>query len=360
MTSDLKSWGWDAKWDALKKKHSQPGQEVARVAAVYRDKWLLRFEDSDVLAEITGRFRHDAHESADYPAVGDWVLAEHAGDNLPIIHHILPRRTLLSRKKSGSRTEEQVLAANVDVVFITTAFDRDFSARRIERYAVIARKAGMDPVVLLNKCDLAEPEDTCLEEAREANPNGEVHRVSAKTGEGIEAVRFYLEGGKTGIFLGSSGVGKSSILNALFRKDIQSVQEVRLKDSRGRHTTTTRQMFQLPEGGLVIDTPGLRELQLWADESMLEEVFTDVATLVRNCQYTDCRHESEPGCAIKTALEDGSLSEERYGGYLKLQKELAYLKRKLDPRQRANTKLRWKSIHKQMKAHIKQKRQIPD
>ena len=355
-SDNQKQWGWDAAWEKAKKKLIQPGQEVGRVTAVYREKCLLRFSDKEQLAEVTGKFRHTARTAADYPAVGDWVLGERAGDDLALIHCLLPRRTYLSRKQAGPVQQEQVLATNVDVVFVTTAFDHDFNPRRIERYAVTTRQARMEPIVLINKCDLAQPNDPRIQQARDANPSGMILPVSAKTGEGLETVTFYLEEGKTGIFLGSSGVGKSTILNALLGRNVQKTESVRLSDSRGRHTTTTRQMFQLPDGGLIIDTPGLREIQLWAEESALPDVFTDIAQLARSCRYNDCQHKSEPGCAVKEALEKGTLSEGRYKGYVKLQKELAYLKRKQDPQQQANTKRRWKTIQKQMEGYIKKKR----
>jgi len=341
--SELIRWGWTPSWESRRQKPVIPGQKIARVVAVFREKCLLRTAEGELIGEVTGQFRHMANEMASFPVVGDWALVEMAGPDSAMVHQLLPRKTALSRKVAGRVVREQMFAANVDVVFVMTAFDEDFNVRRLERYIVMARQAGMDPVVLLNKSDLAGEDDVRLGKARDVNPNGAVHRLSAKTGEGIDIVKFYLNDGKTGIFLGSSGVGKSTLLNALMGDGIQKTQPIRSSDGKGRHTTTTRQMFLLPSGGLVIDTPGLREIQLWADESALTETFTDIADLAKSCRYDDCKHGPEPGCAVTKAIETGILSPARYAGYLKLQKEVAYLQSKQDPSQRGNMKRRWKS-----------------
>ncbi len=356
--SNLTLWGWDAAWSDVGENLLAPGQVPARVTAVYRERFLLRMPDGERTGAVTGRFRHEAKTPAEFPAIGDWVVAEAAGPELALIHGILPRRTVLSRKAAGEAMQEQVLAANVDTFFVMTAFDDDFSVRRIERYVAMARMAGMAPVVLLNKGDLAGADDPRLAEARAVTPEGAVLCLSAKTGDGLDSVRTYLREGKTGVFLGSSGVGKSTLLNALLGGEVQKTQTVRLSDGQGRHTTTVSQMFFLPGGGLVIDTPGLREIQLWADESVLSEVFAEVSLLAQSCRYADCAHKAEPGCAVKAAIETGALPPDRYVGYLKLQKELAYLKRKQDPVQAANTKRRWKAIHSSMREHVKNKRRI--
>lgn len=358
--SNLTLWGWDAAWSEAGEKILAPGQVPGRVTAVYREKYLLRVPDGERTGAVTGRFRHEARVPANFPAIGDWVAAEPSGPDLAIIHGILPRRTMLSRKAAGETMQEQVLAANVDAFFVMTAFDEDFNIRRIERYVAMARMAGMAPVVLLNKGDLTGADDPRLAEARAVTPEGAVLCISAKTGDGLDSVSAYLREGKTGVFLGSSGVGKSTLLNALLGGEVQKTQTVRLSDGKGRHTTTVSQMFFLPGGGLVIDTPGLREIQLWADESVLSEVFAEVSHLAEGCRYADCAHGAEPGCAVKAAIETGALPPDRYAGYLKLQKELAYLKRKQDPVQAANTKRRWKKIHASMRDYVKNKRRIEE
>ncbi len=353
---DLTKWGWTPAWKDAAENLAESGQTWGRVTAVHRDQCLVQLRDGERTGEVSGRFRHEVQNQAEFPAVGDWVLVEAAGPELAIIHKVLPRKNVLSRKVAGQVIEEQVLAANVDVAFAITAFDEDFNVRRIERYVVMARQAGMEPVVLLNKSDLAEPSDERLSQAQSVNQDGKVQPVSAKNKEGVHFVESLLAGGKTGIFLGSSGVGKSTLLNTLLGSDLQKTQSIRLSDGKGRHTTTSRQMFMLPSGGLVIDTPGLREIQLWADESALADAFSDIALLAASCRYGDCQHGPEPGCAVREALASGTLAPDRFQGFVKLQKELAYLRRKQDPQQRANTKLRWKKIHKTIRKIDKRKR----
>jgi ribosome biogenesis GTPase len=214
----------------------------------------------------------------------------------------------------------------------------------------MVRQSGIEPVVLLNKSDLADAGDDRMAEAIDVNPGGAVHRVSARSREGLDVVSFYLAEGKTGIFLGSSGVGKSTLLNVLLGGEIQRTNDIRLSDGKGRHTTTARQMFLLPGGGLVIDTPGLREIQPWADDAALAEAFSEIAALARSCRFADCAHGPESGCAVKEAVDSGALPVDRYESYLKLQKEMAYLRRKADPVEDADNKRRWKNIHKAAKA----------
>lgn len=346
----LRAWGWSPAWEALARTSVEPGFVVGRVTAVFRNQCLLRLPDGDRMGEVTGRFRHLAPKAAAFPAVGDWVIAQDAGSERMLVHGVLPRRNILSRKEAGPAVKEQVMAANVDVAFVMTAFDADFNVRRIERYAVMVRQSGIEPVVLLNKSDLTEPGDARISEADGVNPGGAVHRISARSGEGLDIVGFYLSERKTGIFLGSSGVGKSTLLNALLGGDIQATSSIRLSDGKGRHTTTARQMFMLPGGGLVIDTPGLREIQPWADEAALVESFSEVSALARGCRFGDCTHGPEAGCAVKDAVETGVLPVDRYEGYLKLRKDMAYLRRKQNPLEEADNKRRWKNIHRAAKA----------
>ena len=346
----MKAWGWTSAWEASARALVEPGFTVGRVAAVFRGQCLLRLPEGERTGEVTGRFRHLAPNAAAFPAVGDWAVVQDAGPELALIHALLSRRNVLSRKEAGTAAQEQVLAANVDVAFVMTAFDADFNVRRIERYGVMVRQSGIEPVVLLNKCDLADDGDERMAEAIDVNPGGVVHRISARTGRGLEIVSFYLAEGKTGIFLGSSGVGKSTVLNALLGGEIQRTSAIRLSDGRGRHTTTARQMFMLPGGGLVIDTPGLREIQPWADDAALAEAFSEIAALARACRFGDCTHGPEMGCAVKDAVESGALPADRYEAYLKLRKEMAYLRRKVDPLEDADNKRYWKNIHRAAKA----------
>ncbi|OVE76715.1 ribosome small subunit-dependent GTPase A [bacterium F11] len=353
---NLDDWGWGRHWqgeiDSISPSDLNPG----RVIAVHRDLSLVQTAQGERPGLVSGKFRHGAQKLSDYPAVGDWVLADTKNPDLAVLHHILPRKTTISRKAAGNQIDEQILATNVDIIFVVTAFDDDFNVRRLERYVLLAHQSGIDPVILVNKADLAKPDDEKYSLANDVLPNGSVHRLSAQTGDGVDIIQYYLSEGKTGIFLGSSGVGKSTVLNGLLGQNVQSTQTIRLSDGKGRHTTTAREMFRLPHGGLIIDTPGLREVQLWGDESALSEVFDEIKELAKACQFNDCRHGQEPGCAIQAALEDGTLPMGRYQSFLKLQKEMAYLERKKDPQQRANTKRRWKKIHENMRDYVDRKR----
>lgn len=330
-----------------------------RVTAVFRDQCLLQFPDGERTAQVTGRFRFEAESRADFPAVGDWVNASVEGPNGALVHSIEPRRSVLSRKSPGQTTEEQVLAANVDIAFIVTSFNDDFNARRLERYLLLAKEAAVEPVILINKSDMALADDPRPAEAAALSRGLAVHVVSAVNGDGLDEISSRLKEGKTGIFLGSSGVGKSTLLNRLLGKDVQSTEAIRLSDSKGRHTTTSRQMFPLAGGGFVIDTPGLREIQLWSDASILPDVYEDIAAVAKRCRFRDCRHQMEVGCAVKEALDSGELSRDRWAGYTKLQKELRYLERKRDPELRANTKKRWKKIHKDIRDLYKKGKRNP-
>jgi ribosome biogenesis GTPase len=272
-------------------------------------------------------------------------LAEQAGT----IHAILPRHTKFSRKTAWQATEEQVVAANVDVVFIVTSVNEDLNLRRLERYLILARESGADPVVLLTKIDLAPDVGSAVAEVDSVAFDIPVHGLSSKTGEGLDDVRSYLRPGITAALLGSSGVGKSTLVNTLAGEELLATQDIR-DDGRGRHTTTRRELVQLPGGGLVIDNPGMRELQLWVADEGLEEAFTDVTALFGQCRFSDCRHESEPGCAVKAALADGTLAPERWESYLQLQAELEYLGRRIDKRAAAEERRRWRSVSREARA----------
>lgn len=318
----------------------------ARVTAVYRDRCLLLFPDGERSAEVTGRFRYEASSHADFPAVGDWVLASVVNGNSAVIHALLPRTTTLSRKAAGDRIEEQVLAANVDVAFIVTSFNEDFNVRRLERYLAVVRQAHVATAVLINKSDLAGPDDKRISEAAHVASGAPIFRVSAKTGDGIAEVVAFLGAGRTAVLHGSSGVGKSSILNRILGTDTQAVAEIRHSDARGRHTTTVRQIFETPGQGFLIDTPGLREIGLWIDDDAVAEVYADVSRLAEGCRFRNCSHQGETGCAVAPALASGELDAGRWAGYLKMQKEIDYLRRRRDPELEAKNRKHWKRIHK--------------
>jgi len=317
-----------------------------RVASAIRERFVVWTENGEVEAGVTGRLRRSG---MGWPAVGDWVALR---EDAPVIEQVFERRTVLSRRQAGRAIEEQVLAANIDVLFIVSGLDHDYNERRIERYLVVARQSGARPVILLNKADLAGSYGIDLTGAiarLELWSGAPVVPLCALTSEGLSGLGGQLAAGETAALIGSSGVGKSTIVNRLLGEGRQATREVRAGDNRGRHTTTTRSMFVMPGGWLLIDMPGLREVQLWASPDQLDASFDDVRELAVGCRFRDCSHASEPGCAV---LEAG-LDAARLGNYQKLQRELDYLDRKTDKRLMSETKARWKVIHKAMRKNPK-------
>ena len=311
----LQRLGWDDGWEAAFAEHRTAGLTPARVAVQHRGAYDLLSEEGELRVSAANRFVRDDN----LPGVGDWVGVD---PDTNLIEALLPRRTAISRKEVWQATREQILAANVDVAFLVQALPLDFNIRRLERYLATAWESGAQPVVLLTKTDLVEDVAPFLAEVETVTLGAcPVEAVSALTGAGLEALLAYFEGNRTAVLLGSSGVGKSTIVNALVGEEVLLTQEVRADDHRGRHTTSHRELILLPTGGVVLDTPGIRELQLW--DADLEQAFGDVEEIGRRCRFSDCAHDQEPGCAIREALGDGSLSPERWQSYLKLQRELA-------------------------------------
>jgi len=326
---NLQQLGWSPYFAAAFDRLAEPGCLPARVAIqMISGKYLLYCGEGEVQGELAGRLQYLASGPQDLPAVGDWVAVRIVpSEQRAVIVDVLPRRTKFSRRAAGKRADEQVVAANVDVVFLVQALDSTLNLRRLERYLVVASDSGARPVVLLNKSDLCGNLDDVVAAVDRVSAGAPVHVLAARDGQGVEELREYLAEGVTGAVLGSSGVGKSTIINRLLGTDYLPTQDVREFDDKGRHTTTRRELVILPGGGLLIDTPGMRELQLRGGTEGLEAAFEDVGTLALDCKFRDCRHDEEPGCAVRQALDDGRLSPERFESYRKLLREIAFLER---------------------------------
>jgi ribosome biogenesis GTPase len=323
----LEDLGWDAFFQEAFQPYENDNLIPARVAARHHGPCELLTELGRLGGVPAGRLSDD-----ELPAVGDWVAARPLeGERKAVIEAVLPRRTCFTRKETWQRTVAQVVAANVDTVFLVTAFGHDLNPRRLERYLTAAWDSGSTPVIVVNKCDLADDPVGDVAEVESVALGVPIVPVSAATGEGLDQLEAQLVPGKTVALLGSSGVGKSTLVNCLAGGERMHTAEIR-SDGRGRHTTTHRELVPLPSGALLIDTPGMRELQLWAGEEVLDSTFAEIAELAAECKFSDCAHEHEPGCAIKSALADGSLPSDRWESYRKLQRELRALEVRKDAR----------------------------
>jgi ribosome biogenesis GTPase len=346
----LEELGWSAFFADGFEPYNSDGRIPARVAVRHHGPCELLTEQGPLGGISSGRL-----EATELPAVGDWVAARPLpGERKAVIDAVLPRRSAFTRKEAWERTVEQVVAANVDTVFLVSAFRHDLNPRRTERYLTAAWESGAEPVLVLNKADLST--DPVAEAAPvEAIAFGvPVHLVSAASGDGLEALESHLAVGRTVALLGSSGVGKSTLLNRLAGRRVMKTRELR-QDGRGRHTTSHRELVPLPGGGLLLDTPGMRELQLWAGEESLDATFDDVVSLFGGCRFTDCSHEQEPGCAVQAALAEGTLSRERYDSWRKLQRELRRLEIRQDARLRAESRKEIRRFSRSIK-HLKKVR----
>jgi ribosome biogenesis GTPase / thiamine phosphate phosphatase len=357
--------GWDAARDREFVAHAAAGRIPARVVAAFADQWTVATATGDATAFLAGRFRYDVAGPGDLPAVGDWLAVDPPdGRGGPaVIHGLLERRSAF-RRYAGERgrggparlIDEQVLAANVDVALIVAGLDGDFDLRRIERYLAVVFSGGATPVLVLNKADV-DP-DVALHRlaASSVAPGVAVHVISARDGSGVDALAATtLPPGTTAVVIGSSGVGKSTLANALLGTERQRTRDVREDDSRGRHTTTSRELLRLPTGAVLIDTPGIRALEVTGAADGLDDAFAEIAAVAVECRFRDCRHEGEPGCAVEAAIATGVLDAARLNAYRKLEREAAHATRTVDPLARAEDRRRWKAIHKSVSVHMRTK-----
>ncbi|MCA9740693.1 MAG: ribosome small subunit-dependent GTPase A [Deferribacteres bacterium] len=343
----LESLGWDSFFANHFTPFQEKGLHPARVALEHKNAYLTYSAFGELTAELTGKMRYQALHREDLPAVGDWVAIQHLEDeSRAVIHGVLPRKSKFIRKAAGEIIEIQILASNIETAFLVSGLDHDFNPRRLERFLTLTWDSGASPVILLNKTDICDDLEAKMAKIEEIAINAPIIPLSAENDEDLSALSEFLQNGETVVLLGSSGVGKSTIINRLLGKNVQAVQEVREDDSRGRHTTTHRELFVLDNGAMIIDTPGLREIQLWDSGDGLQETFEDVEELAANCRFRDCKHQNEPGCEVKKALLNGELSRERYESYQKLQKELAYIDRLQDQREALEEKRRAKIMSK--------------
>lgn len=350
---DLTDLGWDETRAEDFSPYRAEGLVPGRVSVQHRGAWDVLTEQGELRCDMPGRLVFEASSKAELPAVGDWVAVQPRDDGRAgSIRGLLPRRTKFSRMAAhdpGSEvTEEQVLATNVDVVFVVMSLNEDISLRRLERYLTLGWESGAQPVVLLTKADLHPHPETVAVEVETVGPGVPVLVVSVRTGAGLDEMPRHLRPGTTAVFLGSSGVGKSTLVNTLAGEELFATQEIR-RDGKGRHTTTRRELVVLPGGGIVIDTPGMRELQLWRADEGLDEAFSDIHELAAQCRFSDCAHEAEPGCAVQAALADGSLDADRWESFRKLERELEALERRLDKRAQAETRRGYRTLNRAMR-----------
>jgi len=347
LATTLQDLGWDEGWASELDQLDDDNLMPARVAAQHRGEFVLWTEDGELRAELPGRLRYDAGVGAALPAVGDWVAVRaRALEGRATIRAILPRRTSISRKEALTGSLEQVLAANVDIAFLLNGLDADFSVRRLERYLVLAWESGAEPVVVLTKTDLHGDVTDKVIEVETVAIGVPVLPVSNVTGDGVDAVREHLRATTSSVVLGSSGVGKSTLINRIAGEEVMSTSAL-AADGTGRHTTTHRQLIRLPGGALVIDTPGLREVQLWDGDS--GGAFADIEALPAACRFSDCAHVREPDCAVLGAVDEGALELDRLRSWRKLQRELASIAARKDRRLHAERKRRWKQHARSMR-----------
>ena len=348
--------GWGEPFESAFQIYADKGMLPARIGVEHRNRYLaFTGITHSIDARLSGKLRQHLKETGDRPVVGDWVAIKMEGDS-GIIHGRLPRKSQFSRKVAGRAVEEQVMAANIDVAFIATALTGDLNPRRIERYLLMTWESGAQPVILLTKADLAEDRESAIDQVRTVAQVVPIHLISGRTGEGLPELDSYLTAGTTVAVLGSSGVGKSTLINRLLGTTALRTGEVR-DDGRGRHTTTYRELVCLPSGALMIDTPGLRELQLWESDAGLHEAFGDIEALAGECRFGNCEHRTEPDCAVRAAIANGTLTANRLESYRRLGRELKHIEEKADARARAERDRSARNANQLLRKRLKEKGQ---
>ena len=364
---NLKQYGWNDFFGEKFSEYADRGFSAGRVAVEHKSQYVLYTELGELTGEISGKMHFNSGDKEDYPAVGDWVVIRPViNDKKAIIEHVLPRRNKFSRKAAGVKTDEQIVASNIDYVFIMSSLNQDINLRRIERYLTLAWENEITPVIILSKADVFnltrnsvsayKSLDEVVVEVENISSNTKIHVISAAENTGIDELNQYFEGNKTAAVIGSSGVGKSTLINRLTDRTKMKVSDISLYKDKGRHTTSHRELILLPAGGLIIDTPGMRELQMWEGGEGVTETFPEIEKLINECKFSDCKHDTEPGCAIKAAIRSGEIDEDRYSSYLKLQREVSYFERRQNKKAALEEKKKWKKLSNDAKKHGNAKR----
>ena len=355
MDGSLKDYGWDDYFSEAFDRLDADGLHPARITRSAANLFQVRGDAWSGQAVLAGKLRHDAATPADLPTIGDWVGIRPAESGDARIEVVLPRRSALSRKVSGKRSQEQVVAANVDLVVVVMGLDGDFNLRRLERYLTAIQESGAQPLVVLNKIDLCDDPEGRLAEVEPIALTAAVLPANCKQGDGVDAVRGHIAPGKTAVLVGSSGAGKSTLINHLLGASVQATREVREDDDKGRHTTSHRELFRLPGGGLMIDSPGIRELHVWGGARSLSQAFDDVEGLAAGCRFRDCSHNKEKGCAVLKAMKTGALEPLRLENYRQLQKELRHLETRKSQTAQSAEKKRWRTIQLEYRRFTKKR-----